>query len=230
MPRQKKPAVITVFGILNIIFGAIALLIVVCGGVATFAIAQVNMPGPGNPPNPIKDMLEYMDKHAPLYTPYLIGEIIIGLIMAIILVVSGIGLLKVRPWARWLSIGYAAVRLVLILVGLVLAIMIFNPVLADWQADYNKRTVPAGNPPPPSFSSGAMNDVAAAFGSILSAAYSIALLAVMFLPQVRAAFARAASPESDDDRFADEDDDRPDLLDRRADPDERIRPPKDRDY
>jgi hypothetical protein len=230
MPPKKNPPVIKVFGILNIIFGGLALLGAVCGGVLTFAIAQVNVPGPGNPPNPIKDMLEYMDKHAPLYTPYLIAEIVIGLIMAVVLIVSGIGLLKVRPWARWTSVGYAAVRLVLIVVGLVLAIMVFNPVLADWQADYNKRSVPAGTPPPPSFSSGATNNVAAAFGSILGAAYSISLLVVMFLPNVRAAFARAALPEGEDDRYDDEADDRPDMLDRRGDPDERLRPSDERDY
>jgi hypothetical protein len=230
MPPKKKPPVITVFGILNIIFGGLGLLGAICGGLATFAFAQVTMPGPGNPPNPIKDMLEYMDKHAPLYTTYMIFEIVIGLIMAVILIVAGIGLLKVRPWARWLSIAYAGVRLVLILVGLVLAILIFNPVLADWQADYNKRAVPAGTPPPPSLGSGATNNISAALGSILGAAYSIALLVVMFLPNVRAAFARAALPEDERNLYDDEDDDRPDLLDRRTDPDDRIRPPDERDF
>jgi hypothetical protein len=229
MPPKKKPPVITVFGILNIIFGGLGLLGAICGGLATFAFAQVNMPGPGNMPNPVKDMFEYMDKHAPLYTTYMIFEIVIGLIMAVILIVAGIGLLKVRPWARWLSIAYAGVRLVLILVGLALTILVFNPVLADWQAEYNKRTVAAGTQPPPSFGSGATNNVTAVLFSILGAAFSIALLVVMFLPNVRATFARAALPEDERNLYDAEDDERPDMLDRRPDFDDRIRPPDERD-
>jgi hypothetical protein len=49
----------------------------------------------------------------------------------------------------------------------------------------------------------------------------------MYLPSVRAAFARASLPEgADDDRYADDLDEQPDILDAREGPDERIRPPE----
>jgi hypothetical protein len=109
-PGRERPTAATVFGILNIIFGALGLL---C---SPFALAgpmfqQPNLPN--GQPNP---MIEIMND--PTYKTGITIFTVIGMAASGILLAAGIGLLKQRPWGRSLSIGYSVYALVMALVSL----------------------------------------------------------------------------------------------------------------
>jgi hypothetical protein len=214
-----------VIAIFHLIFGGLALLGMICGGVLIAASVSMmaNMPKPAGqpaPPDPFEEY-KYLNDHLPGYYAYLGGTGVIAVVASIVLVVAGIGLLKMRPWARVASIVYGVAEIVIGLGSLVYNLVFVAPLSVDYQAEVSKRT-----PGAPSLGSGwtyGMTIVA----FLIGAAYPVAVLICMYLPRVRAAFARAAHPQGEvDERYAEEADDRPDILDRPADREERIRPPE----
>ncbi len=64
--------------------------------------------------------------YSPLMKGYLIFSSVWGLIAAAILLASGIGLWKLKPWARKLSVWYSVVALVLGVAGIVVIISAFG--------------------------------------------------------------------------------------------------------
>lgn len=86
-PAQARPASVTVFGILNIIFGAMGLLATPLGILVIFATPRT------------------MNLSAGVKVWLLFGSLV-GLACAVVLIVTGIGLLKLKPWARIWTFGY----------------------------------------------------------------------------------------------------------------------------
>jgi hypothetical protein len=80
-PGAERPAAVTVFGILNIVFGALGLLSMPC---AVF-IMLVMPPKIMNPSRSVKAWLMF--------------SYLIGFMRTILLIVVGIGLLKLKAWA-----------------------------------------------------------------------------------------------------------------------------------
>jgi len=97
-----KPTAATVFGILNIIFGVLGL----CGLIFSAAILFV--------PNDMQAnnyVFEIMQESAG-YRTFLLVSSVIGVIFTIILIVSGIGLLAVKPYGRTLAIAYGVYAII----------------------------------------------------------------------------------------------------------------------
>ncbi len=85
---SPRPVSVTVFGILNIVFGSLVLL---C---APFSLLTMSaMPGLMSP--------------TPVARAWLIVGQVIGLLGAAVLLSTDIGLLKLRSWARRWAVGYA---------------------------------------------------------------------------------------------------------------------------
>src|SRR5438445_11090598 len=102
----ERPASVLVVGILNVVFGS--------WGVVTYIITAfssgmmiVMSKSPASPMNPLGGMLDFMEKEIPGYTAIMIASSVGALALMILLIVSGIGLIKMRQWGRWLAISIA---------------------------------------------------------------------------------------------------------------------------
>jgi hypothetical protein len=96
--HPARPTAVTVFGILNLLFGAFG---VCCLG---FSAAAMFIPfGPEMSRDNVP--LQLMEE-SPLYRNFNRAEMVLGIAASIVLIVAGIGLLRLRPWGRKLAIGY----------------------------------------------------------------------------------------------------------------------------
>jgi len=104
---MQRPTSVTVFGILNIVFAAFGLF-----GMIAF-IALFYLPVGAN--NPVIKLIH----ENPAYAAWLKVCIPLGLLSCAALLAAGIGLLRLKSWARTLSIAYAIYALVFGIVGMV---------------------------------------------------------------------------------------------------------------
>lgn len=242
-PIQQRPGLVTAVAVINFIFGGLGILGAVCGGIGIlFLGAMANAQPQGGGPNPIKELIEVFE-NIPGYIPFVIVSMVLGLIAAVMLIVSGFGLLKMRNWARIFCICYGVYLLLNTAVGLVYTYTVVNPAMEKWAADFQKRAQQGqmgkpgqpGMPPPQNPANNMGGMIGGVFGSLINVVYGIGLIVVMMLPDVRRAFreggVRAIDREPDDwgrgrrdrDRY-DDDDRRP----RYRPGDDRIEPADDR--
>jgi hypothetical protein len=105
---MQRPASVTVFGILNIMFA-------VFGSVALVA-SVVMLSVVGAFPNPMVKIMQ----ESPGYAVWLKINIPLGLMSCAVLLAAGVGLIKFKEWGRKLSLGYAIYALFMGVVGLVM--------------------------------------------------------------------------------------------------------------
>ncbi len=113
-----KPPSIKVFGILNIVFGAMGL---ICGGaIGIFLIWATQFPDFANEFN-----REFSNQYNEGYITFLQITSCFGAILSLILIVCGVGLLRERNWGRTGSVVYAAIQILYTLAstGLSLSLM-----------------------------------------------------------------------------------------------------------
>jgi hypothetical protein len=108
-PPRAKPVSLIVFGILNIVFGALGF----CGTIGSAAI--LFLPAQAMQNNPMYEVMQENEG----YRMFLAVGSVIGVVMSIVLIVAGIGLIKAANWARLTSIGYAVFTLVYGVIGIV---------------------------------------------------------------------------------------------------------------
>src|SRR5580704_1777740 len=117
---MQRPIAVAVFGILNIVFAGLGLIGIMSIGVVLNVLDTSNNPA-------YKVMRE-----SPGYMSWMKLSIPLGLVSCALLLSSGIGLLKMKPWARKVAIGYALYALVLGVVGLVMSLIcVVGPLMAQ---------------------------------------------------------------------------------------------------
>ena len=136
LPGQR-PAVATVFGILNLVFGIIGVCssVVVVGGF-TFVFnvldaktrAQMQLD---------QSMQQFSD---PAFYGLFVMQMVLGTILSVVIIISGIGLLKFKNWGRKLSNFYAVAYLILLVVGVAINV-IFTVIPA-----INEANLPGASP------------------------------------------------------------------------------------
>ncbi len=112
LPNGQRPAVATVFGILNLVFGIMG----ICGTIASavsFAILSSDMFDPE-----MKAQMNMQQFDNPIYFGLLCMQMAMGTILAIVVIISGIGLLKFKPWGRKLANFYAIASLLLLFIAI----------------------------------------------------------------------------------------------------------------
>jgi hypothetical protein len=213
MPRER-PTVVTIFAVINLIFGSLGLLGILAtlvvllvasilgdapppattgGGTAAAGAAPAGGAGvPMAPPaagrggSPVVGMGG--EKPAPRLplgvTFYRIFSLILGVVSTVALFFSGIGLLKMQAWGRNLAIFYAILSITVSVVGLVIQLVYVNAALARYYEEAAK-VAGAATPPAPSFLAG---NLFAIITAAVGITYPGALLGVMLLPGVREAF------------------------------------------
>jgi hypothetical protein len=204
MSRQRPP-VVMVMAILNFVFGGLFLLYGLCcegfNLVVLGFLQNTSQPATintfkGSQPNPLGAMGQISD-FIPGLLPVKITTTLLGLFLAAILIIGGIGLLAVDRRGRRACIGYGILQVFLSLFCLWYKLFVENPGMARWQAAFSAQI---GMGPARSTNT-ALSGAFATAGFILSIAYAIALLIVMFLPNVEAAFeggGERAAPEPED--------------------------------
>lgn len=112
--QATAPASIRVLGILNLIFGGMAVL---CTPVAIVMILLMNRFNPA--------------ETGVMGTPYGMAYTIIstglGMVAAVVEIISGIGLLRKRKWGRTLALGYGGYGILAGLAGIVVALTFAMP-------------------------------------------------------------------------------------------------------
>ena len=179
---MQRPTSATVFGILNLIFSVLGL----CGtGFGIFSLLVFQNPEMGGGAQ-VPLTLELMREN-PAYQAFTFVSIGLGAVSAILLAVSGIGLLKLRPWGRTLCIVYGSYTVLLAIASGVINVAVFAPELDKAQQQAN-----------PQATAEAMGGViSGAIGGCGSLIYPAILLGFMLFNQnLRRAFG-ADSPQPD---------------------------------
>src|SRR5882672_9663344 len=92
---MQRPASVTVFGILNIIFAVVGVFGII-GSIVMFSTMDASR-------NPVVKIM----RESPAYATWMKLSLPLGLAATMALLTAGIGLLLMKPWARKLAIGYA---------------------------------------------------------------------------------------------------------------------------
>ncbi|MFN9369873.1 MAG: hypothetical protein ACK6CT_14100 [Planctomycetia bacterium] len=163
---KAHPASLTVFGILNIIFGILGIC-VTAGGVVPFVM---ELPSDPAVPNPMLDLI----KSNAGYRTFLIVSLALGGIVAVTVIVGGIGLLLAKAWGRTLSIVYGWYSIVAAIVGMGVNFYLMQPLLAKMQD--------AGGPGQLAVTAGLVGGL---IGAGLGMIYPVLLLVFMNRPAIR---------------------------------------------
>lgn len=163
---MQRPTSVTVFGILNIVFAAFGIFGLI------FSIALFYLPADTN--NPVIKLIH----ESPAYAAWIKVCIPLGLLSCAVLLAAGIGLLRLRPWGRTLSIAYAIYAVVFGLVGTVVNFIFVTQPMIE-QAHQQQGPQAAG-------AMGAV--IGGSIGGCFGLIYPVLLLIFMLRPVVAAAF------------------------------------------
>lgn len=172
---MKKPASAVVFGILNIVLGALALL--------SLPITWMMTSLDNAETNPVVAIMEGND----FYFIWTKLSLILGGVASVVLVASGIGLLTIKRWARITAVGYSLYSLFMALVGSALSwFYLYSPLLERIQSAQNSAE-----------KGGLIGGLAGGLlGGCFGLFYPAVLLYFMTRPRLVAAFEGTPVPEA----------------------------------
>jgi hypothetical protein len=169
---MQRPASVTTFGVLNIIFAVLGLFCLV-GTAALFVSPNAGL-------NPVARVI----RENAAYAAWMKVSLLLGVAASFVLLAAGIGLLRLKPWARKLSIGYAIYGIIFSVLGALMNFLfLFRPMLAE--------AARAQGPEAAGAMGGAVGGM---IGSLTGMIYPILLLVFMTRPKVVAAFQAPAEP------------------------------------
>jgi len=172
-------------GILNIVVGILSISCGVCGLSAYafgYSLSQKNL---GAGPNPLQALGEYMSQRIPGWFFWEVSKISLSMMLGLILIIAGIGLLRMRAWALAMSISYGIVTICLQVAYLIFELGFVLPATKE----FSLKMQGMAQPTPQSES----RNVGTALGIVgvggFQIIYAIVLIFVLFMPQVSQAFA-----------------------------------------
>jgi hypothetical protein len=210
--RRQLTTPILVIAILHLTGGTLGILGSICGTGSLLmmdslgSLTPATMPTrPGQPaPPPLaspNQLMKDLNDQIPGYRAFTVGSLGFSFLLDILLLSAGIGLLKVQPWACWLSLVYATLS-ILYHLGTFVYQLVW--VLPATQAMYAKMGTPPGFSSIMTISSGI-----GIFVSLLFTLYPIAVLIVLLMPSTSAVFrgevpARKEDLDDEDEALEDE--------------------------
>jgi hypothetical protein len=198
-PRQR-PAPVTAIAYLNIIFGGLWTVgLLCCGGCMGLTLPALQSQEFMNDPDLRNQKLlydtvinAYID-NIPFFVEWLIARYVFWLAMSLLLLVAGIGLLRLAPWARKACIFYGLLTILVELGMLGYTLVLWNPgadgFLQEIQ-EFKEENPDLGKqlPGASGASNPVVNAVFAVLGTSLLLLYPLIVLIIMSLPKVKAAF------------------------------------------
>jgi hypothetical protein len=199
---RNTPASITVIAILHFVFGGLGVLGGVCGGAMQIGGGgkMFNFGLSGQQAAQQQQLQEDMERameSAPGAQAVQYGTIGFDLIISLTMIVSAVGLLKMRPWGRHLSILYAMMSIGLKLFVVVYAVAFTIPALNN----FLDSRPPSGQAEQMAFTMIRVIVIGAPVLQLLFMIYPIIVLIIMFRPGLAAAFRGEAAERDFDDRF-----------------------------
>src|SRR5437588_7633498 len=117
---MQRPAAVTTFGILNIVFAVLGVFGLM-GTIAMFSLTDASH-------NPALRIM----RESPAYATWLKLSIPLGILSCAVLLAAGIGLLRLRGWGRMLSIWYAVYGIVVSTLGIIFnVVFLVRPLLEE---------------------------------------------------------------------------------------------------
>lgn len=165
--HAQPPQSVKVLGILNLVFAGLGVLGLLFAYGMYFGGLRLG------PRNPVVEIA----RDSATFMRYLEVSLWFGAVALVVLAISGIGLLNLKPWGRKLAIGYALYGIVAGVVGFVFTYMYLIAPLAG---------KPGGG-------AGAFGGI---WGGIIGCVYPIVLLSFMLKQNVRQAFEQVTIPEA----------------------------------
>jgi hypothetical protein len=182
-PRQQKtfqgdramqrPTAATVFGILNIAFAVLGFF----GGIASYFTIFVLTQATNN-------LVFKIINEQPVLRAWTLFATVVGLVFAVLQMVSGIGLLQMKAWARVMAIYYGIAAIVLGVAGMMFnGIFLIGPLMAEAEKSSGPEAAGAIG--------GAIGGTVGGFCGLI---YPILLLIFMTRPKLVAAFKAPVPP------------------------------------
>ncbi len=198
--QRRRPASITVLGVLHLIGGGLGLLLLLCGAVALLAgVTTMGSPFGGaasGQQGPEVEVTKAM-QNIPGYQAVTVAQTVVDLALDVMLLTAGIGLLKLRPWARSLSLVYAVLSILLHIFTLIWSLGFVMPAMEEAILKA-MALAPRGAPPGAAAAMRVILIVGLVIGQIF-AIYPIVVLFILLSPSVRAAFrGESAAPLPDE--------------------------------
>jgi hypothetical protein len=131
----------------------------------------------------------------PGYYPMMIGMLLMFIFLHTALIGAGVGLLMMQSWARWTTIGYGVLSILLAMVYLAYNVFVVQPATDEWMQDWFMQM---GQPPPPTTGNTVSGIVGTCFWSLLFIAYPVVVSIIMSLPAMGQALAGGPAPPPDD--------------------------------
>jgi hypothetical protein len=202
--RKARPKAVLTVAIINLVMGGLMTFCGVCWTAGTAMhtrLAQVNTAGG----NPYAEEVAYVNRECPAYRMIQVTRAVLFLVFGVLLLTSGIGLLSLQNWARWLAIAVAPFLIVLEVAHFAYQFTAIAPVVEQYQRRNGKPT-----PPGDESERGVGSRVGITAPHLIVFVPVVAVagtdLGVLLLPTVGAAFApkRRRREYDEDDYDADE--------------------------
>ncbi len=213
--NRERPVSVLVLAILHFVGGGLGLIVVLCAGFGL--VMQANMARmPGAQQDLGSRLQQHLQQQVPAKQAADIGDVVLRLVLAFMLLAAGVGLLMMKPWGRYLSLVYAGLSILEKLVLLFVQFALVWPV-----ADRFLQNEPQAQQP--GFMTGfKITLFGAAFIQTAFIIYPIVVIILLCLPSVREAFSARPRRRDEDDE---EDWDDRDWRSRRDEEDEDDRRP-----
>lgn len=186
----KRPTPVLVIAILHFTLGGLSLVYGLCGVGTHLAMQAKLFPQPptvpGRPqPITYNDVQTYLEQRVPSYKAMFYGGMAFDLILSTLMIIAGLGLLQMRSWGRYLSIGYACLSVSHKLFGVVYYFLVSHSVMNEFLDQLSNRQDPEAVMIVQTMR--AMRYLTPIM-QLSYMIYPIAVLVVMYLPSVSAAF------------------------------------------
>jgi len=200
MQTVNRPTSVLVIAILQFVFGGLGVVTDLCGGLQQVGGSPGMFPGGGRggqaqmQQDMTRQLEAALEKRLPGYKAFAIGILLLDLTLCGLMIGGGVGLVKMQPWGRTLTIVYALFSLVMKIVNVAFAALVTAPVTKEVMAGMAAQM---GGREGALF--GQIMDVTmgiAVWAPVCLCIYPIVVLVIMLQPHVAAAFAEAKTGPS----------------------------------
>ncbi len=115
----KRPTIISVIGILNIVFGALGGFTSLCCGIPVLFMDKLFALFPQPPGQPSPGIFFAEMNKVPGYFALQCFSIFMSFFTGCLLIVSGIGFLRMKRWGRFTGIGYSIIGILWATMGVI---------------------------------------------------------------------------------------------------------------